>query len=236
MIQASFARDSQQALAEYAKTGLHLEYDVVAPEFCDRLIETATEFPAVNQGDYRTVLQPHRHSEAFLEALRHPRVIRIVRQMLGDEISGIQTQFFYGKPGTPGFQPHQDNRFVNALPGTFASAWVALTEVSKENGGLYIYPGTHKESLLDVVEIETPQTMLQDANALRLHCIVPARYKPVDLVMPKGSVAFIHGHTVHGSHSNVSNRHRYALLMTYLRRGTPFLAGRYAQREEVPID
>ena len=112
---------------------MHLEYYVVAPEFCDKLIKIATEFPAVNQGDYRTVLQPHRHSEAFLEALRHPGVIRIVRLMLGDEISGIQTQFFYGKPGTLGFQPHQDNS--NALSGTFASAWVALTDVSKENGG-----------------------------------------------------------------------------------------------------
>lgn len=232
----TFADAPELALRDYAAAGFHLEPDVVEHGLCDRMIRIANEFPAVKQGDYRTVLQPHRHSEAFLEAMRHPRVVRIVRQMLGDEISGIQTQFFYGKPGTPGFQPHQDNRFVNALPGTFASAWVALSDVSKENGGLYIYPGTHKEPLLDVVEIEAPQTMLQDANALRLHCIVPARYKPVDLVMPKGSAAFFHGHTVHGSHNNVSNRHRYALLMTYLRRGTPFLAGRYAHREEVTID
>ena len=31
-------------------------------------------------------------------------------------------------------------------------------------------------------------------------------------------------------------RRRYALLMTYVRRGAPFVAGRYAQREEVLID
>jgi ectoine hydroxylase-related dioxygenase (phytanoyl-CoA dioxygenase family) len=236
MAQHSFENDPQQALAEYAKTGLHLEYDVVDPGLCDRLIEIANEFPAVKQGDYRTVLQPHRHSEIFLEALRHPSLTRIMRLILGDSISGIQTQFFYGKPGTPGFQPHQDNKFVNAPAGKFASAWIALSDVSKENGGLYIYPGTHKEPLLDVEEVEAPQTMLQDANALRLRCIVPARYKPVDLVMPKGSAVFFHGHTVHGSHNNVSNRHRYALLMTYITRGTPYVAGRYAQREEIPID
>lgn len=236
MGQVTFAGDPTRALAAYSESGLHIEPDVMDAGLCDELIAIANEFPAVKTEDYRTVLQPHRMSSVFLEALRHPRVTRILKLILGGEISGIQTQFFYGKPGTPGFEPHQDNRFVNAPPRKFASAWVALTDVSRENGSLYIYPGTFRESLLEVDELEASESKLQDANALRLRCRVPEKYTPIDLEMKKGSVAFFDGHTVHGSHANMSQRYRYALLMTYIARGAPFVAGLYAQREEIPMD
>jgi phytanoyl-CoA hydroxylase len=225
-----------QALADYDESGLHLEKNVLDVAACDELIAVATEFPAVKNGDYRTVLQPHRTSGSFTALLSCPAIVGIMRQILGDKISAIQSQFFYGKPGTPGFQPHQDNRFVNAPAGQFASVWIALTDVSKENGGLYMYPGTHREPLLDVVEVPFEESLLQDRNALRLRCVIPEKYQPVDLSMPRGSAAFFDGSTVHGSHQNNSDRYRYAVLLTYIVRGSPFVAGQYAQREEVPID
>jgi ectoine hydroxylase-related dioxygenase (phytanoyl-CoA dioxygenase family) len=236
MAQRTFAHDPAGALAGYAQSGMHLEPLVLEPELCDELVGVANGFPAVKRGDFRTVLQPHRASKEFLETLRHPRVSSIVSRILGGAISGIQTQFFYGKPGTPGFQPHQDNSFVNAPRGKFASVWVALTDVSKENGCLYLYPGSFREPLLRVEEVEAKETMLQDLNALKFRCVVPEKYQPVDIEMKKGSAAFFDGHTVHGSHSNKSQGNRYALLMTYIVRGVQFNAGRYANREEVAID
>ncbi len=231
-----FAVEPNKALEKYLAYGLHVEPAVIDAGLCKELIDVACTFPAYKNGDYRTVLQPHRQHPVFLAALRHAGVARIMRTILGGAVSGIQTQFFYGKPGTPGFQPHQDNRYVNAPKGAFASAWVALTDVSPLNGGLYIYPGTHREPLLDVEEVEAEESVLQDANALRLRCVVPSAYQPIDLNMAKGDVAFFDGHTVHGSHSNSSGISRHALLMTYVKRGVSFVEGRYAQREEVPID
>jgi phytanoyl-CoA hydroxylase len=236
MQQPIFAKDPAAALRAYGDTGMHIEPDVLPGAICDRLISIANEFPAVKAGDYRTVLQPHRKSDEFLAVLRHPSITQILERMLGGKISGIQTQFFYGKPGTPGFQPHQDNRFVNAPVGKFASVWIALTDVDKHNGGLYIYPGTCHEPLLDIEEVEAEETLLQDANALRLRCKIPDRYQPVDVSLKKGGAAFFDGHTVHGSYANASQGHRYALLMTYVARGVSFVPGRYAQREEVLID
>ena len=233
---ATFADEPAKALREYRNTGFHVEPAIFPPQFCDELISIANEFPAVKAGDFRTALQPHRHSRPFLEALRNRRVAEIMAQIFDCKVSGLQTQFFYGKPQTPGFQPHQDSRYVNAAPGKFASAWVALTDVSRENGGLYMYPGTVHEPLLETEEVEAPQTNLQDMNALRSRCIVPANYERMDLTLEKGSVVFFDGHTVHGSHANCSSRHRYALLMTYIARGAAFDPGRFAQREEVYVD
>lgn len=232
----TFARDPALALQAYAEAGVHVEPDTFEPELCDELIAQANEFAEVKRGDFRTVLQPHRQSKTFLSALRHHKVTAIVGSILGGKISGIQTQFFYGVPGTPGFEPHQDNRSVNAPRGQFASAWVALSDVSKENGGLYIYPGSFREPLLEVQELQVQENMFQDLNAMKFRCLVPAKYKAEDLTMKKGSAVFFDGHTVHGSHANRSQRNRYALLMTYIARGAPFVAGRYANREEVLID
>ena len=236
MASGTLIADTQRDLALYSEIGFHIEPSVMSEDFCDRLICAASTFPAVLKGDFRTALQPHVREPIFLEALRHPAVTRIMRLFLGSAISGIQSQFFYGKPGTPGFQPHQDNRYVNAPRGAFASAWIALTDVGPRNGGLYIYPGTHREPLLEVEEVEAEETMLQDVNALRLRCVVPEQYVSRDVEIPKGGGIFFDGHTIHGSYENKSQTDRYALLLTYIRQGAPFIAGRYAKREEIPIN
>ena len=234
-VPATFANDPAKALGGYRDTGFHVEPAIFSPEFCDQLVAIANEFPAVKAGDFRTALQPHRHSRAFLDALRHPRVAEILVLILAGKVSGLQTQFFYGKPQTPGFEPHQDSRYVNAQPGKFVSVWVALTDVSRENGGLYIYPGSFREPLLETVELHPQETKLQDMNALRSRCIVPAKYQAVDLTVEKGGAVFFDGHAAHGSHANLSDSHRYALLMTYIARGASFDPGRFAQREEVYV-
>ena len=236
MASNAVAIGGDSALAAYFDLGLHIETSAFPLDFCDRLISVAKTFPAVLSGDFRTVLQPHTREPIFMEALRHSGVTRVMQKILGGEISGLQSQFFYGKPGTPGFQPHQDNRYVNAPSGAFASAWVALTDVGASNGGLYIYPGSRQEPLLEVEEVEAQESMLQDNNALRLRCVVPDKYVSQDVQMRKGDAIFFDGNTIHGSYVNNSNADRFALLLTYIRRGTPFTAGRYAQREEVPID
>ena len=232
----TFSLQSVHMMAQYQESGLHLEKNLLDSKTCDDLITIANDFDAVKSGDFRTVLQPHRISEKFMQMLVHPGIVRVVRQIVGEKISALHSQFFYGKPETPGFQPHQDNRFVNAPAGQFVSVWIALTDVSKENGGLFIYPGTHREPLLDVNEVPFEESLLQDRNALRLQCSVPANYNSIDLVMSKGSCAFLDGNTVHGSYRNDSEKNRHALLITYIRRGAPFVPGQYAKREEIPID
>ena len=55
-------------------------------------------------------------------------------------------------PNTQGFNAHQDNTFVQAKGNTFISAWVALTDVTPVNGGLIIWPKSHKDKQIDFEE------------------------------------------------------------------------------------
>ena len=126
---------------------------------------------------------------------------------------------------------------INRLPESrWRHAVVALTDVSPENGGLILYPGTHRCPLLPVEPLHRGPAEGQDPNGNNEQSLVPPQFKPVDAIVPKGAVVFLHAHVVHESYDNRSADHwRYALLNTYIRRGWTFRPGRYAQRSEVDV-
>ena len=54
-----------------------------------------------------------------MEALSHPGIVRAMNLLLHGRVNGLQTEFFYGRPGVKGFAPHQDNFFVEAENSAF---------------------------------------------------------------------------------------------------------------------
>ena len=96
-------------------------------------------------------------------------------------------------PGTKGFSAHQDNTYVQASSDSFISAWIALQDVTSFNGGLIIWPGTHKENQLKLVENEAEPSKNQDPNARKnVFSDSKKKYKAFSLKVPLGSVIFIH--------------------------------------------
>lgn len=232
----TFKNNPAAALKLYFERGYHIEPHVFSDEECNILIEASKKLDNFKNTSYRPAMMPHRTQPEFLTALRHPTVAKIMNQLIGGTAAGIQTEFFYCKPGTPGFATHQDNFFVDAPENAFASAWTALTDITPEKGGLFIYPGAHKERLLPVEKINIEEHPGQDPNANNVQCIVPTNYPALNIpLIPKGATLFIHGHIPHASNTNNSNEYRYVLLSTYIRSGEKFRVGNYAQREEVAL-
>ena len=118
----------------------------------------------------------------------------------------------------------------------FASAWSALEDTTRENGGLYLYEHSHREPILPVQERPGPTSGSQDPNGSRFGVGMPPGYRRLDLRINRGSVVFVHGHLVHGSNDNRSvDAMRHVLLSTYIRCGESFRPGRYARRTEVDV-
>lgn len=231
----SFFTDPVEALASYHELGYHIEENIFTPEECAQLIAASKDLDSAKSKTYRPQMMPHRHNEIYLSAMRHPKLVAIMNKLIDGKAMGLQTEFFYCKPGTRGFSLHQDNFFVQAPYGAFASAWVALTDTYPEKAGLIAYPGSHKEGLLPVRKLELAKDTAQDPNANNEETVVPEKYKPINAVVPRGAVFFIHGHVVHGSNPNKTNDWRYVLLNTYIRQGEDFRPGNYAQREAIEL-
>lgn len=231
-----FKDDVDAALRFYFDWGFHIERDVFSEEDCERIVQEAARLSNAQNGSFAPEMMPHRSSPIFLEAMKNATLVEIMKHLVGGKVSGLQSEFFYCKPGTRGFAKHQDNFYVEADPQTFASAWAALTDITPEKGALRLYPKTHMLGRLPVQALQVGHDPGQDKNANNEETVVP---KELDLSIPasmrKGSVCFIHANVVHSSGKNETNEYRYALLNTYIRAGSKFRAGNTARREEVPL-
>ena len=230
-----FKDGPEAALKFYRENGYHIELDLYSEAECSSLIKESEKFDSYKNGSMRPQMMPHRISDIYLEAMKKKNVVQIMDRLCGGEVYGIQSEFFYGKPSVRGFSLHQDNFYVEAGDEVFASAWAALTDVHEEKGSLILYPQSHKEGKLPTRKLDLPEDKSQDPNANDQETIVPEKYKPVNVVVPKGAVVFIHGNVVHGSNKNSTNDFRYVLLNTYIKKGEKFRPGNYAKREEVDL-
>ena len=231
----SFSKEPERALAEFHGRGYFVAPNVLSADFCDLLIASAQGFSNAVEGHFRPIMHPHLLDPLFMQALSHPKIVVVMNAILHGKVNGLQTEFFYGKPGVRGFAPHQDNFFVEAENSTFASAWIALADVGPDNGGLYGFPGTHALGKLPVRPLQTGTVEGQDPNANNEETVIPHGFASIDITAPKGSVVFLHAYFVHGSHINTSNDYRYALLCTYIREGAHYRSGKYARRAAIPL-
>ncbi len=219
----------------FQKEGFCLVDDIFTQKQCDELLAASHVLPSYQDETFIPVMNPHRLHERFFQAMRCSVIIEILEELFSGPVSGLQSQFFFCRPGTPGFSRHQDNYYVQAKQGSFVSTWIALDDVTSENGGLYAFPGSHTEAILPTEAVEPNSIFGQDPNANCRQVILPSHYVSQSLSIPRGSMVLIHGHVVHASHDNRSQRYRHALLLTYIKKGESFRKGFSAQRAEIDL-
>ncbi|WP_417504439.1 phytanoyl-CoA dioxygenase family protein [Marinomonas gallaica] len=232
----SFFQDKEKATLDYFENGYHIEYGLISSDECEFIKQYASQLNSIKSGNFSPVMMPHREDSRFLSIMANEKIKEIMSAFLRGKVSGLQSQYFTSGFGTKGFTAHQDNYFVQSKNDAFASAWLALEDTRPENGGLIVYPKSHKTGLLEVRETNISNDSAQDPNAYRMEVVIPEDYQPVSLSIPQGAVLFIHGCVVHASHdNNLEGSTRKVLLNTYVRKGEPFRAGRDAKRVEIEI-
>jgi ectoine hydroxylase-related dioxygenase (phytanoyl-CoA dioxygenase family) len=232
-----FHAEDPQLESFYVENGFAMIEGLWTAQECDGIIQLAKSFPGRATTDFRPLMQPQRTASEFLSAIRNRRVIRVVEHFLGCTASGLQIEFFFGHPGTKGFARHQDNFYVEAGSQAFLSIWSAMTDVTPAMGGLVVYPGSHKFGRLPTRALAGDSGPNQDPNANNEEAVLPQSIAQEGLrvSIPRGAVVLLHADVVHSSLTNQSDRFRYALLCTYLRKGTAFRPGRSAKREEIDL-
>lgn len=230
------AKNLDQIDREYTAQGFCVVEGVFSPDECLAIQRNAELLPGFASGDFLPVMNPHRYRPELLVPMSDERVVSVVKRLMNGRPLGLQTQYFYCRPGTRGFSAHQDNFYVRAPENKFVSAWLALEDVSAENGALIVSAGSHREPVLEVRDIPQPSTFGQDPNHNRQECVVEKPYPRVSVSVKQGGVVFLHSHLVHSSNDNITtDRFRRVLLMTYLAEGADFRPGYIAQRRTFPL-
>jgi ectoine hydroxylase-related dioxygenase (phytanoyl-CoA dioxygenase family) len=223
------------SLAErFHAEGFCVVENLVDPSMISSVLDAASTMASARDGTFSPIPMPHRVHPQFLAMMRYAPVVEIVERLVGGEAAGIGGEFFFSRPGVPGFVRHQDNAYVQAPPEAFVSAWTALCDIDEMNGCLAFYPGSHKLGTLPIRELNSTPVVGQNPGAEALEAVMPEGMGRVTVPLSEGATVFFHGDVVHESLANrSSDRFRHAFLATYIRRGAPFRPGRIQQRTEV---
>jgi phytanoyl-CoA hydroxylase len=151
-----------------------------------------------------------RFDPVYREVACNPRLLEIVRGLLGPRVKLFRDQMLLKPPGGQPKPLHQDQSYFRVQPeGALATAWIALDPATLENGCMAYVPGSHRHGLFEIVSdpdrpvhhVPLTGDLTLPAEAL---CPVPA-----------GSVIFHHGCTLHRSAVNHTDTWRRALILHY---------------------
>lgn len=116
---------------------------------------------------------------------------------------------------------HQDHYYWKCTTQDLFTAWVALDDVTVENGCMQMVPGSHKWGVLDGNFFE------QDLDKLKADIERESgqKFETVPIEMKAGQVSFHHCLTIHGSGPNVTTRPRRSLVLHLMPNGAHYVAG-----------
>ncbi|HLX36931.1 MAG TPA: phytanoyl-CoA dioxygenase family protein [Candidatus Binataceae bacterium] len=156
------------------------------------------------------------HRDGPFEALvTDPRYVAIAQELLDPEIDCFVTQFIFKNRGAMGQPWHQDSHYFAFSKSPQVGFWLAITPATRDNGCLYVLPGSHREP----VHKHVPDT--------RTHALYgyeeivdydPSASTPV--LMDTGDLLVFHSHLMHRSTDNDSAGIRAAMVWHYAAAGT----------------
>jgi len=215
----------------------HANKDFAAIVNPDRYEELYTQDERVKSD--LTVEEIAETSEFSQYIMKHPTIVSILETLQGREVVGLSSQFIFKEAYSPyctqAWRPHQDGWYVADRNGEYITTNWFLRDANVENGTIYVYAGSHKAGLKNAL----PQkSFREDTNSNPgSKCTIPEEFidKKTDVIIPKNSVVFLHGHCIHGSYSNNSNRSRPWHSCCYISKGEEYLIGKNAKRRDIPL-
>jgi len=88
-------------------------------------------------------------SDAARSFARHPTLVGLCADLVGQNVNLYWDQAVYKKPEKPRpFPWHQDTGYTFVEPQHYLTCWVALTDATVDNGCPWIVPGAHAQGTL----------------------------------------------------------------------------------------
>ena len=160
-----------------------------------------------------SIHQMNLYSPEFLERTRDPRLTDPVVDILGPDLLGLNSLYIWKPPKIGlGFPWHQDRWYTRPQfkTKTTVGTWTAIDAADKDNGCLYVIPGSHKIGILEHVELEGSQQQ-------EFKQAVGARDEDgVAVEIPPGSVIFFDNRILHKSTDNNTERFRRSNIAHYI--------------------
>jgi ectoine hydroxylase-related dioxygenase (phytanoyl-CoA dioxygenase family) len=161
------------------------------------------------------------------ELSRHPKIVSIVKEILGENIICLDTMFWGKNPKTAEFVSfHQDGYYwpINE-PVRGVVVWVPFQDTNDENGTIQYVDKSHSKFLLH-------ENIIHEDNKLRRGQTVDISALDLPLISCSaklGQVTMHHPYNIHGSFPNKGDKIRLACNLQYIAADVDLMSNEYQE-------
>ncbi|HTE20110.1 MAG TPA: phytanoyl-CoA dioxygenase family protein, partial [Armatimonadota bacterium] len=160
--------------------------------------------PGLRKSNLEQVQAPIEYDDDFLELMEHPAVFPIVREILSDDVSMIDNDYYITPPRSPGHAHwHHDVGMPRIHhPGSVLMVKVfwLLSDVAPDGGPTAVLPGSHR------FPMDFPLPRPAKAGEMPGH---------VRMAFPAGTAWLFNGRTYHAALDNEGDQTRRLLIYNY---------------------
>ena len=169
-----------------------------------------------------SIFRIHLFSQLFRDYIREPRKLDVAADLLGEDLFCPNDLYFFKAPGVG--RPicwHQDSWYFRniyetpdgeSIEDVSIGTWLAIDEATRENGCLWVIPGSHKRGVVEHSENEEKQFLKFEADIAG-----QIKKDAVPVEVPKGALIFFNNALLHSSTHNLSDRRRRAYIVHFMK-------------------
>jgi hypothetical protein len=149
----------------------------------------------------------------FFSYATDPEILDVVEQVIGGDII-LWASTLFCKPAVKGLEVpwHQDGQYWPIHPRATLTVWIALDDVTRENGCMRVIPGSHRMGDFVHEVSDREDLVLNNVLADERLDLSTAR----DVVLQAGQLSLHDIGIVHGSQPNRSAKRRAGLAIRYM--------------------
>jgi non-heme Fe2+,alpha-ketoglutarate-dependent halogenase len=164
-------------------------------------------------GDSYSISTAHLRYGKVYDLLTHPRIVRHVSDLLGENVIGWGSHYFCKMPRDGKVVHwHQDASYWPLTPSKTVTVWLAIDDADVENACMRFIPASHHFGHLtyrlreDAPDDAVLNQVVENAEQFG---------EPVDVKLKAGETSMHSDLLLHGSEANQSDRRRCGLTLRY---------------------
>lgn len=206
---------TREQLAQFNRDGYLKGLRVFSPEEADatrRYFDALLAQVLAAGGDSYSISTAHLKHGKVYDLLTDPRLVAIVRDLVGDDVIAWGSHFFCKMPRDgKAVAWHQDASYWPLSPSKAVTIWLAIDDADRGNGCMRFLAGSHHFGHLTY-----RPSAAGEHNVLDQTVEDAERYgTPVDVELKAGEISVHTDLLLHGSEANGSARRRCGLTLRY---------------------
>lgn len=196
------------------------------PSLHARILDQVTVWESQGEmlGEAKNPWNAHLRSDALMEAATNSQILDAVQEVLGKDVVLIHTTLFAKYPQNTTDQnapkcltvigTHQDRTYwgINPESQPVVSVWIAIDNVTAENGAMRFAPGSHKKKFEHVFGYDECSA-LGNAQSISIEDLPSEEL--VDMELTGGEYGIFDSFAAHRSERNTSPKRRIGMTMIY---------------------